>query len=103
MSVADTLDSISKSSFFSNTMSAVNSAVTSVASVATTCFSSAMNGISVVAGSISSATCRAITFSASVVSAHPKISKAAVGALALIGAAYVGRGYYPAFKATISK
>lgn len=102
MSVMESLDSIAKLPVVSTTISAISYAASSLGSAVTTCFSSAMKGISSVAGAISSAASRGITFSASVVSAHPKISKAAVGALLLVGAAYAGRAYYP-MKGSISK
>ncbi len=85
---------VSKGSFFSNTMSTVSSAASSVVSGITTCFSAAMKGIALVSGSVSSGACRAITFSASVVSAHPRISTAAAIALGLGAAARCG--YIPA-------
>jgi hypothetical protein len=106
MSIPEGASVLSTGSYFSSATSMAAVAVSTITSAVKTCFNSAMNGMTFIAGGTCSAVKKGITFTATLCAAHPKITKVGLVGVALVGvtyAAYASRSYYPTLKNMISK
>lgn len=103
MSIPDGATTLQTGSYLSSVTALATSAVSTITSTVKSCFNSAINGMTFVAGGTCAAVKKGITFTATLCAANPKTTKVALAAVALVGAAYAGRSYYPTLKSMISK
>ncbi len=71
------------------------SAMDAVSSAAGTCYKAVADGVSGIFEGASSVTQKSFSFMVSTYKENPRISQAALGTIALVGAAYALRGYAP--------
>lgn len=88
---------------FSTLTGCASSAVSAVTSTGKACVHAAISGLTALAGGVSATLKKGIAFTATVHNAHPKISKAGLAAIGLVGAAYALHRSYPAIKKMLSK